>query len=270
MLEAFIIRVSSPLILGLLLLVLLGGRLFTRHHALRKLPGPFSYGFTSYRLGYDAWRGHSVRAINILHNVYGPVVRIGPNEVSFNSLTALRSIYGAGSPFERTPFYSMFDVYGRPNLFTFLSGKDHRERKKMLSHIYSNQYILAPNTVALIKEKVTDFLELIEREPRVAAETFTSLHYFSIDAISEFVYGDAHGGTQAMKGSEYSRSLLVDILSPSRRRLSWFAVHLPTYTKWVTTRTGLVGHTVTRLGLLPSPRPFVYTGMSLAPSASRH
>src|SRR3978361_1104922 len=84
-----------------------------------KIPGPKIYALTGWRLAYDDYRGTRTRTIHKLHQQYGPVVRIGPNEVHFNSLTALRKIYGAGSGFERTSFYRMFDVYGRQNLFTF-------------------------------------------------------------------------------------------------------------------------------------------------------
>ena len=121
---------------------------------LRRIPGPESFAITRYRLALEAWKGRSIQAVHQLHLRYGPVVRIGPNQISFNSLSALRQIYGAGSAFERTTFYKMFDAYGRPNLFTFGSGKDHRERKKLLSHMYSNQVILSSNISDLVQRKV--------------------------------------------------------------------------------------------------------------------
>ncbi|EXJ96050.1 hypothetical protein A1O1_01176 [Capronia coronata CBS 617.96] len=228
---------------------------------LRRIPGPWLYAATGFRLAFDAWQARSVHAILNLHRRYGPVVRIGPNEVSFNSLSALRAIYGAGSGFERTDFYRMFDVYGRPNLFTFGSGKLHRDRKKLLSHIYANQTVLGPEFSRLVQEKVDGFLALVEREPEHASEIFGSLHYFSLDAISEFVYGPEHGGTRALSGSKQSRDLIQDILNPARRRLAWFAVHFPAYTKWITTRTGLLERVLTSLGLIPMRKPFTYTGI---------
>lgn len=155
----------------------------------------------------------------------------------------------------------MFDVYGRPNLFTFGSGKEHRERKKLLSHIYSNQMVLSKSISDLVQGKVAGYLDMVEQEPKVASEIFSSLHYFSIDAISEFVYGPTYGGTKALTHSSNDRHLLNDILDPSRRRLSWFAVHLPAVTKWITTRKGLLDLLITKLGLLPMKRPFTYTGI---------
>ena len=229
--------------------------------ALRRIPGPTSFALTRYRLATEAWKARSIQTVHKLHLRYGAVVRIGPNEISFNSLSALRQIYGAGSGFERTSFYKMFDVYGHPNLFTFSSGKDHRERKKLISHVYSNQFVLSPAVSDLVQRKATDYLQMLEQESDAASEIFASLHYFSIDAISEFVYGPLYGGTCAMSRSSEDRRLLDDILDHSRRRLSWFAIHFPAFTKWITTRKGPLDHLIAGMGLLPMKRPFTYTGI---------
>jgi cytochrome P450 len=228
--------------------------------SLRTVPGPLLFALTSWRLAYEDWCGHRIRTIKSLHDRYGPAVRIGPQEISFNSLSALRTIYGAGSGFERTSFYRMFDVYGRPNLFTFASGVEHRERKKLLSHAYSQSVILGSMS-SLVEKKAKQYLDLLERERKTASEIFSSLHYFSIDAISEFQYGPHLGGTQAMLGSTRDRALLNDILDPSRRRLSWFTVHFPHYVKWVLSQVGLMERIVDFLGLLPMKKPVVYSGI---------
>lgn len=228
---------------------------------LRHVPGPRWYAASSFRLALDAWHARSVHAIRELHLQYGSIVRVGPNQISFNSLAALKTIYGAGSGFERTSFYRMFDAYGTPNLFTFPSGIDHRNRKKLVSHIYSNQRLLEQRCVDMVRRKVQDFLTMLKMEPHMAGEIFTSLHYFSFDAISEFVYGTKYGGTSSLTGNKVDRRLIDDILDPKRRRLAWFSIHFPAYTKWVTTRTGLVEKLVNKLGLVPMKKPFTYSGI---------
>ncbi|KAK5076813.1 hypothetical protein LTS08_005984 [Lithohypha guttulata] len=155
----------------------------------------------------------------------------------------------------------MFDAYGTQNLFTFTSGVDHRNRKKLISHMYSNQRVMQDQCVEMVARKVENFLALLQREPGLASEIFTSLHYFSLDAISEFVYGPKHGGTQALLGKQVDRRLIGDILDPARRRLAWFIVHFPTYTKWIVTRTGWLGKLVQNVGALPMNRPFTYSGI---------
>lgn len=231
------------------------------HTVLRKIPGPTLYAITRFRLAFDAWQARSIHSIHELHVRHGQVVRVGPNQISFNSLSALRTIYGAGSPFERTKFYRMFDVYGTPNLFTFATGKDHRERKKLLSHIYANQTILGVEHTNLVQDKVLRYLQMLEREATAASEIFSSLHYFSFDTISEFVYGPDHGGTTSLSIDSTDRKLLDDILSPARRHMAWFGAHFPAYTKWVSTRIGITEKIVNALGLVPMKKPFVYSGI---------
>ena len=207
------------------LLLILSLNFISNLFRLKGFPGPKIYGLTKWRLAYEDWQERRTRTIHQLHREYGPVVRIGPNEISFNSLTALKTIYGAGSGFERTAFYRMFDVYGEPNLFTFVSSREHGERKKLLNHAYSKSSILKIGTAA--EEKAWEFLQMLEREPENASEIFSSLHYYSLDNITHFLYGKDFGATSALNGSVSDRSLLNDILDPDRRKLAWFAVHLP-------------------------------------------
>ncbi|CAI7653153.1 unnamed protein product [Penicillium pancosmium] len=205
---------------------------------LAQIPGPKLYALTKWRLALDDWKGTRTRRIDELHKRYGPVVRIGPNEVAFNSLSALRTIYGAGSGFERTSFYSMFDVYTRKNLFTFASVREHSQRKRLLAHAYSKSAITKRSST-MIEEKVLDYLNLIEKDPESAEELFSSLHYFSLDSITDFVYGN-FGKTKCLKGA--NRDLLNDILDLDRQKLSWFVVHLPSFTKWLYSTNGIRVH----------------------------
>ncbi|GKT97551.1 benzoate 4-monooxygenase cytochrome P450 [Colletotrichum tofieldiae] len=230
---------------------------------LRLIPGSKVYAVTKWCLALDDYYGTRTRKIHKLHKNYGNAVRISPNEVSFSSLSALRTIYGAGSGFERTNFYRMFDVYGRQNLFTFAEGRKHGERKKLLAHAYSKSVILSSTGIArpLVEKNVKSFLDLLEQEKSIAEEIFHSLHWFSLDSITGFLYGDKHGGTHALRGNEADRMMLNDIIDPSRRKLSWFVVHLKTYTNWLYTRTGVMENLVTALKLLPMKKPATYTGI---------
>lgn len=157
----------------------------------------------------------------------------------------------------------MFDVYGRQNLFTFAGTKEHAERKKILAHAYSKSVVLSPQAITktLVERNVKSFLTLLVREKDKAQEIFLSLHWFSLDSITGFLYGDGYGGTDALRGNETHRRLLDDIVDPSRKKLSWFAVYLKGYTRWLYSRTGLSGRFIEAMGLLPMKRPVTYTGI---------
>ncbi|GME26076.1 cytochrome P450 [Neofusicoccum parvum] len=228
---------------------------------LARIPGPKLYALTRWRLALEDWTGRRTRTVHALHEQYGPVVRIGPNEVHFNSLSALRTIYGAGSGFERTSFYRMFDVYGKQNLFTFHTVAAHAARKKLLAHAYSKTAVVRGPVAAMVESKIADFLSLVASQtPGSATEIFSTLHYYSLDAITAFLYGSpAFGATAALRGTPAHRRLLDDILDPARRRLTWFAVHFPAFTRWLYSRTALAGRLVAPL--LPMRKPSTYTGI---------
>jgi hypothetical protein len=133
---------SAPILVASVLALLAVLLAWQLTHPLRPIPGPLSYRVSKWRLGYVEWCSNRTRTVHKLHKKYGSAVRVAPNEVSFSSLTALKQIYGAGSGFDRTTFYRLFDVYGRPNLFSFGPVKDHAQRKKMLHHEYSKTQIL--------------------------------------------------------------------------------------------------------------------------------
>jgi hypothetical protein len=76
---------------------------------LAKLPGPFHARFTAAWLKYKEFTGDRRAYIHNLHQELGPVVRLGPNEVSFASAEAIKEIYtSGGSGYEKTEFYKLF------------------------------------------------------------------------------------------------------------------------------------------------------------------
>lgn len=86
--------------------------------------------------------GIEMSTIYNLHKKHGSVVRLGPNELSVNSLSGLKTIYTGA--FEKHKWYrDVFINFGTDNLVTMLHNKDHSERKRILSKIYSKSYLQA-------------------------------------------------------------------------------------------------------------------------------
>lgn len=50
------------------------------------------------------------RTLQTAHGQHGPIVRIGPNELSVNNVEAVKTIYQGG--FDKHKWYSLFDNYG--------------------------------------------------------------------------------------------------------------------------------------------------------------
>ncbi|KAF5858429.1 hypothetical protein ETB97_004367 [Aspergillus alliaceus] len=84
--------------------------------------------------------GKEVLTLYDLHQTLGPVVRLGPDELSVNSLSGLKTIYTGA--FEKHSFYSdVFVNFQTPNLVGMLHNTPHARQKRMISRIYSKSYL---------------------------------------------------------------------------------------------------------------------------------
>lgn len=88
----------------------LGSGLFS---PLSKIPGPWYTRFTSLWIKYQEFTGSRRPWVHCCHQKYGPVVRLGPNEVSFMGLDAVKEIYtSGGSGYDKTEYYDLFRQFG--------------------------------------------------------------------------------------------------------------------------------------------------------------
>ncbi|EGZ68773.1 cytochrome P450 [Neurospora tetrasperma FGSC 2509] len=74
-------------------------------HPLASVPGPRLAALSNIWHAYHARNGRMYLLGKSLHKRYGPVVRVGPNELWFDSKEAFKTIYSAGSGFEKSDFY---------------------------------------------------------------------------------------------------------------------------------------------------------------------
>lgn len=51
-----------------------------------------------------------------LHKKHGKLVRTGPNEISVSDLSAIKKIYGAGTKFAKSPWYSVWQGHRKFDL----------------------------------------------------------------------------------------------------------------------------------------------------------
>ncbi|RYO45162.1 hypothetical protein AA0116_g13383, partial [Alternaria tenuissima] len=115
-----------------------------RFHALAKYPGPFLASITRLWLVIDVARGKSGETQRRLHRIYGPIVRIAPDEVAIADPEAIRTIYGAQSGFAKTDFYLPFRAaWGRYlDAFINLDERRHAKRRRIVSSLYSMSNIV--------------------------------------------------------------------------------------------------------------------------------
>jgi hypothetical protein len=78
-------------------------------HPLAKYPGPFLASLTNIWKAYTMFEGRMGYVITDLHDKYGAVVRIGPNELVFSHPTAMNKSTSRAVVFEGYPFSTNSD-----------------------------------------------------------------------------------------------------------------------------------------------------------------
>ncbi|PGH15238.1 hypothetical protein AJ80_05591 [Polytolypa hystricis UAMH7299] len=145
------------------------------------------------------WKRRNATAKEILyslHHKYGPVVRLGPNELSVNSAGGLRTIYMGG--FQKDDWYrDAFINYQTPNMVSMLEHKPHSTQKRMLSHVYSKSYLqtcpdLQVVAKKLLSERLFPHIESLSQSG-TPLNVFPYLQGFGMDFTSAYLFGSANG-----------------------------------------------------------------------------
>lgn len=74
-------------------------------HPLARIPGPRLAALSNIWLARRVRDGMMFEIGKEIHKTYGPIVRVGPNEVWLDSKEAFTAIYGAGNGVEKSDFY---------------------------------------------------------------------------------------------------------------------------------------------------------------------
>ncbi|KAL4944989.1 hypothetical protein BDV06DRAFT_219796 [Aspergillus oleicola] len=106
---------------------------------LSKIPGPWYAALTGLRLSWSVFANNRIHYVHALHQRYGPIVRIGPEEIDVADPAAGREIHRMGSGFTKAPFYALLSPGPVDNIFNFRDAKLHSARRKLYARGFTLQ-----------------------------------------------------------------------------------------------------------------------------------
>ncbi|KAG7038484.1 benzoate 4-monooxygenase cytochrome P450 [Colletotrichum scovillei] len=125
---------------------------------LRRFPGMTTFAsFTNIPCMYYAFRGKRFAAFHMAHETLGPIVRVGPNSISFNDAQGFKDIYGHGSPVRKGEFYDVLAGSHR-HLADSANREEHSRKRRVLAGAYSQsglerwEHIVFDRTQALMHQ----------------------------------------------------------------------------------------------------------------------
>ncbi|KAI5464250.1 cytochrome P450 [Mariannaea sp. PMI_226] len=97
-------------------------------------------GITNIGYIYERSRGFRSRTLHEVHKVH-PVVRVGPNSLSFSTPAAIKAIYGHASPCFKGDSYVAI-AGPRMSILDSVDKGDHARKRRLLSHAFATRNLV--------------------------------------------------------------------------------------------------------------------------------
>jgi cytochrome P450 len=147
---------------------------------LRSVPGPLLAKLSPIWIVLIDAAGDRTQTIHKLHQKYGPVVRIGPREVSFSDRNVIKDIYGQTSVYLKAPIYDSFSLKP-PGIFSMRDKAQHRERRRQLSHTFSQSNLY--DTEPIIADTLRKFLHRLDGNLGKPRDVLVPLRMLALDIL---------------------------------------------------------------------------------------
>ncbi|OOO13631.1 cytochrome P450 [Aspergillus oryzae] len=212
--------------------------IYTRwFHPLAKFPGPFWASVTRAWTLLHVLHGDAEKRQMKLHAKYGSVVRIAPNELVTSEPEAIQTLYGARSFTAKTDFYFAFrPPWARfPDHFSSEGGKQHGERRRIVSHVYTMTSIL--QSEKYIEKCIAVWLEKLGQmaDRKESFDLWIWTRMYAYDVIGELYFSKMFGFLQA--GHDHLGYIdATEDLVP----IQFLAANMPTYVRGLFMLTGIL------------------------------
>ncbi|OTB08897.1 hypothetical protein M426DRAFT_316923 [Hypoxylon sp. CI-4A] len=195
-------------------------------YRLRHIPGPLLASFSYLWLARTAKGGQQFWVYRDMYRKYGPLFRVGPNELSTEDPEVIRKINATRGSYGRDPWYvaARFDPY-HDNVFTILEAGPHDKFKAKIAGAYGGRE--TPALEQGINDQINAIHDLINRKyisngseyhPVDFAELIS---FYTVDVITRLAFGeefgclktdsDVHGFLASVKDSWASIAIALDV-----------------------------------------------------------
>ncbi|CRG82853.1 hypothetical protein PISL3812_00199 [Talaromyces islandicus] len=228
---------SILLIIGLIIRIL-RQRIF---HPLRSVPGPLINSLSELPAALALVKGEQHHYYRSLHEQYGPVVRVSPNELSFIGTDAREEIYGfrkGGRLMEKSPIFlgAVGSVNGETGVSLALN-KDHVRQRKALGYLFTNSALAKLEDI--IQVHVHKFIAVLEKgeSENQALNVSDWYTYLAFDIMGDLCFAEPFGCLDQASATEWSTSVINVFVAATWtqgiRRISGVGTYLERLMTWL-------------------------------------
>ncbi|KAL8941937.1 MAG: hypothetical protein Q9216_001965 [Gyalolechia sp. 2 TL-2023] len=168
-------------------------------HPLAKIPGPKLWAATRLRYIFSLVRGNIVQDVRRIHETYGDVVRLAPNDVSFAREDAYNDIHlrRPGQPaFDENPIYFSAPPGQPDNMITTANHEAHARMRKVMSHSFTEKALKAQEPI--IESYVSLFISRLKEKATApgskghgtVVDIVDWFNYVAFDIVGDLCFGE--------------------------------------------------------------------------------
>ncbi|KAF4556516.1 Cytochrome P450-like protein 48 [Elsinoe fawcettii] len=179
-------------------IVLLTLQSLSSYFRLRQFPGPKLAAFSRLWMLKCVYNKDLHLQLKAACDKYGPIIRIGPNDLVTSDPELLSRMSSVRSPYSRSDFYSgtQFDLELN-HVFSERDEERHLDLRRRLSPGYSGKE--NPSLEASVSNRIIDLLDLIDKQYTSSGaslkpfEFSKTAQFFTLDVISDIAFGEPIG-----------------------------------------------------------------------------
>ncbi|KAL4890743.1 cytochrome P450 [Aspergillus ambiguus] len=165
----------------------------SRRGGLSAFPGPWISKWTG-AVGQGYWTlSRRTEYVHSLHEKYGPIVRVSPEELDVSDIQAARTIHRTNKAFLKAPWYQILAPFGMQTLFNTTNVQFHREHRRLLALPMSDSYLRRMEPV--IAGKVQSAMERMQEDldKNGVVDVYKWLVAMTSDTITQLSFGCSVG-----------------------------------------------------------------------------
>ncbi|KAF7340390.1 hypothetical protein MVEN_01958500 [Mycena venus] len=161
---------------------------------LSRIPGPWYMATSDFWLSTHLMRFKQTSTIHELFQIYGPVVRVGPNKVAFCDLAGMRDVY-LHHKFPKNPaLYDNFKIAGVDQSLTLFENTSHAARRRAVGPHYTAN---VPSFQPVMHKVILQLLDSLEAiDGRQPVDCLHLLRCYMVDIVVFSCFGYELGAVQ--------------------------------------------------------------------------
>ncbi|KAL4877794.1 benzoate 4-monooxygenase cytochrome P450 [Aspergillus karnatakaensis] len=159
-------------------------------HHLQHIPGPYGARISGLWFSFRLHSRPAYKVLHELHERYGPIVRVGPSNVSIIKPHAVTQIYGGRSACTKSSFYD--DSHPMRSLHACRSRTEHDRRRRVWSTGFRAARLRGyESRIRVYRQKLFDRLNTEQQHGHIDMSTW--FNFYSYDVMGDLTFARSFG-----------------------------------------------------------------------------